>query len=231
MPIARSMARMTCPDVQFNSLTIDADASKRQDRGGMSLRVRMGPFSVSSRGRVGVSAGPVSWSGGGARRSNEPGLVAWLFGAAIVVVLVMWPLSLWGHAIRLTPSWHQLMHRDKAWMHEHYPLVGLRYLVAAIILIAVAIAVLGPIFRRLDERAAERADEQRRFEAEAFQRWLDSPPPPMAFPGRFTQNWLAENVPYLHPGQVPMLMAELRARGWSDARINQRVAPYLPDHV
>jgi hypothetical protein len=71
-------------------------------------------------------------------------------GALIVAVLVvgaiifavMWPLSLWGHALHLTPSWHQLMHRDKAWLHHHYPLVGLRYLAAAAILLAVTVTVV-----------------------------------------------------------------------------------------
>jgi hypothetical protein len=151
--------------------------------------------------------------------------------AGIVVFLVMWPLSLWGHAIHLTPSWHQLMHRDKAWLHEHYPLVGLRYVIAAILLIAALVALLGPISTRMNERAAERAAEERRREAEAFRAWLAAPAPPLAFPARFTQNWLAENVPYLHPGHVPLLLAELRARGWTDTRIEQRVIPYLPDYV
>src|SRR3954471_24571747 len=84
----------------------------------MGMRVRMGPFSVSSRGRVGVSAGPVSFYGGGSRRSRSNDsllarLVAICVVIGIVVVVVMWPLSLWGHAIHLTPSWHQLMHRNK----------------------------------------------------------------------------------------------------------------------
>lgn len=39
----------------------------------MSIRLRLGPFSVTSRGRVGVRVGPVSVSGGGARRKrNSP---------------------------------------------------------------------------------------------------------------------------------------------------------------
>lgn len=46
-------------------------------------------------------------------------------------------------------------------------------------------------------------------------------------PGRFTENWLAANVPNLHPGQVPALLKELRARGWSDERIEARVQRYL----
>jgi hypothetical protein len=61
----------------------------------------------------------------------------------------------------------------------------------------------------------------------AHQRWLESPPPPLQLPARFTQGWIEENVPYLHPGQVPVLIDELHARGWKDERIAQRVAPYL----
>ena len=37
----------------------------------MGMRVRMGPFSVNSRGRVGVSAGPVSFYGGGFANVRE----------------------------------------------------------------------------------------------------------------------------------------------------------------
>ena len=36
----------------------------------MSVRLRLGPFSVSSRGRVGVRVGPVLVSGGGHRRKR-----------------------------------------------------------------------------------------------------------------------------------------------------------------
>jgi hypothetical protein len=80
--------------------------------------------------------------------------------------------------------------------------------------------------RVADERAAERKRQQ----AEAYRRWLDSPAEPLIFPARFTQTWLEENVPQLHPGQVPMLTDEMRARGWTDARIQQRVAPYVVSH-
>jgi hypothetical protein len=37
----------------------------------MSVRLRFGPFSISSRGRVGVRVGPVSVSGGGRRRRRN----------------------------------------------------------------------------------------------------------------------------------------------------------------
>lgn len=58
--------------------------------------------------------------------------------------------------------------------------------------------------------------------------WLAGPPPPLHFPGRFTVNWFRANGPGLHPGQVPMLLAELRRRGWSSSDIEQRATPYLP---
>ena len=190
----------------------------------MSLRLRMGPFSVSSRGRVGVSAGPVSWSGGGVRGGGGSGLLGSFLGfclvLAILLLVVLWPLSLWGHALHMTPSWHQLMHRDKAWLHEHYPLVGLRYAVALALLLIVATAALAPVVRQQLRLADERAAERERQRAEAYRSWLDSPPEPLRLPARFTQTWLEENVPLLHPGQVPMLMDEMRARGWTDAGFN-----------
>jgi hypothetical protein len=177
--------------------------------------------------------------GGGSRSSSGGGFAA-LIGAlmvlAIVFIVVMWPLSLWGHAIHLTPSWHQLMNRDHAWMHDHYSLVGLRYVGAALILaLAFFLASLpfwGVVERRAEERRRLRAaadDEAERQAELARQAWLQSPPPPLPVPGRFTQRWIEENVPYLHPGQGPVLMDELHARGWKDERIVQRVAPYLPD--
>jgi hypothetical protein len=110
----------------------------------VSMRVRVGPFSASTSGRVGVSAGPFGVSGGG-RRGGGGGILGPLIGlmllVGLVVFLVMWPLSLWGHAIHLTPSWHQLMNRNHHWMHEHYPLVGLRY-IGALALLVVALSLL-----------------------------------------------------------------------------------------
>lgn len=46
--------------------------------------------------------------------------------------------------------------------------------------------------------------------------------------GRFTANWIAANVPYLHPGQIPALIDEFHRRGWSDEDIALRVEPYMP---
>jgi hypothetical protein len=224
------------------------------------MRLRVGPFSASTSGRVGIHTGPVSMSAGGRRRRSSGGggeLIAFLLVVALVVFVVMWPLSLWGHAIHLTPSWHQLMNRNKAWLHEHYPLVGLRYLGAgAALLVAIggvvafAVAATEPARQREAERAeaehaarletlaAQRAAQleaaaaqrarQEKARREAHERWLNSPPPSFRPPPRFTQTWLEANVPRLHPGQVPMLLDELRARGWNDARIEQRIQHLLP---
>jgi type II secretory pathway pseudopilin PulG len=217
----------------------------------VGARIRVGPVSVTSRGRVGVRAGPVYVSGGGRRRkSGSSGgmgaLIAVIIAVGIVVFAVMWPLSLWGHAIQLTPSWHQLIHRNHAWMHEHYPLVGLRYIGAAVLLILMGAALSMPLFasakkraaeqQRLEsEQAAERAQQAREQAAERarqarvhHEQWLAGPPPPLQLPGRFTQTWITQHVPHLHPGQVPVLLAELRRRGWTELDIDQRVTLYMP---
>jgi hypothetical protein len=157
------------------------------------------------------------------------------------------------------------MHRDKAWLHEHYALVGLRYVgaaaallgaIAALFFLAEAAAAPGQeraaereaaehaarAQRDIERAAAQRANalEQQRLMAErraarereeqlAHQRWLDGPPPAFRPPGRFTHTWLEAHVPALHPGQIPMLLAELRSRGWDEAKIAQRVQPLLPN--
>jgi len=65
----------------------------------MSVRVRLGPFSVSSRGRVGARVGPVSAYGGGYRRKRRKGhrstdgaeglkVVFQLF--ALIILAVLW---------------------------------------------------------------------------------------------------------------------------------------------
>src|SRR4051794_7954844 len=82
-------------------------------------------------------------------------LIGLLFLLALAFTVVMWPLSLWGHAIHLTPSWHQLMNRDHDWMHKHYPLVGLRY-VGAAVLLTIAVYYLASLTRRAtQERTPE----------------------------------------------------------------------------
>src|SRR3954470_17467916 len=147
----------------------------------MGMRVRVGPLSVSSRGRVGVNAGPVGVYGGGGRGSSDgcAGLIAIALAIGLIIVVVMWPLSTFGHAIHMTPSWHQLMNRDKAWMHEHYPLVGLRYLGAAVLLGIAVLTVLAPALNKQAERASLRAAEAERVRIAEYQRWLQSPPPPI----------------------------------------------------
>jgi hypothetical protein len=217
----------------------------------VAARIRVGPVSVTSRGRVGVKAGPVYVSGGGRRRksgssSGMGALLAVIIAVGIIIFAVMWPLSLWGHAIELTPSWHQLMHRNHTWMHEHYPLVGLRYVGAAFLLILTLAVLSMPLLasakkraaeqqRLASEQAAEREQQAREQAAEqahqariVHEQWLADPPPPLQLPGRFTQTWITQHVPHLHPGQVPVLIAELRRRGWTDTDIDQRVMPYMP---
>jgi hypothetical protein len=230
------------------------------------MRVRAGPFSVSSRGRVGVRAGPVSVYGGGKRRrsSGNSGAGAGCLGAiiavAVVVFVVMWPLSLIGHALGLTPSWHQLMNRNHVWEHQHYPLVGLRYLGAAGIVVCVLGVIAFPLVVLAGKRQAERdrlaaqqaaererlaaaqeaerkriakeqSAERERWAREAHEEWLAAPAPRLELPGRFTQNWIAKNVSELHPGQIPVLMEELRRRGWTDDDIARRVMAYLPSRT
>jgi len=62
------------------------------------------------------------------------------------------------------------------------------------------------------------------------ERWLAGPAPPLPLPSRFTQNWIAVNVPHLHPRQLETMLAEMRARGWTEADIQRRVSPHLPSY-
>lgn len=52
-------------------------------------------------------------------------------------------------------------------------------------------------------------------------------PVPLQLPSRVTKKWLAANAPRIHPAQVPMFLDELRSRGWTEARIQQKVLPLL----
>jgi len=190
----------------------------------MGMRVRIGPFSVSSRGRVGVRAGPVSFYGGGRRRRRSSGSGC---GALLVVLLVFGVIAI---AIQY---WYVTL-----------PVLA----VIGVVVFFSAQAQRGRAAEvasqqaEADQQSRERAAEVARQEAEAERRrhqaalvraaaeerrWLASPPPPLTLPGRFTENWLAANVPQLHPGQVPVLMEELHDRGWTDERIERRVAPHL----
>jgi hypothetical protein len=162
------------------------------------MRIRMGPVSVSSKGRVGVRAGPVSVYGGGRRRSRRRssrgeggGTLIALFGVILVVGLAV----------------------------EYW------YIVVPI-LVVVLIAVVA-MSNQKKQREAERAAAVEQARIEAQHRWLEGPPPVLRVPGRFTENWFAAHVPSLHPGQIPSLLEELHERGWTDQRIEKRVRPYL----
>lgn len=186
----------------------------------MGFRVKMGPVSVSSRGRVGVRAGPVSVYGGGRRRrrssSGDGSGAALLFGLVAIAVVVGLIVKYWYVAVPLL-------------------------VVSGLMLVAVAKArakataekqaVAARLVQERQEREARDRATRQAAEAEARakarQTWLDGPPPPLRVPGRFTDKWFAENAPQLHPGQVPVLMAELHERGWTDDRIARRVRPYL----
>lgn len=54
----------------------------------MGFRVRLGPLSVSNRGRVGVRAGPVSAYGGGSSR-RRGGIVGPILVVALVVAVIV----------------------------------------------------------------------------------------------------------------------------------------------
>ena len=156
-------------------------------------------MSLSSSGRVGVSAGPVSVYGGGRRRrgGGSGGLGAFVALLIVVgLVITYWyvalPLAVAAGAIAV------LVHRSNA-----------RALDEA---------------RRLEAQLQAEARRQRALQQQA---WLAGPPPPLPLPSRFTERWFEDNVPNLHPGQVPLLIGELKARGWKDDRISQRVGPFL----
>ena len=156
----------------------------------MSARLRIGPASISSRGRVGLNVGPVGIYGGGRRRRSSGG-----GGGALGALLVI------GIAVVLAV---------KYW-----------YVVAPL---ALLIIVLGIATAR---RNAVRREEAAVAAAEAHQQWLAGPPPPLTVPSRFTDKWFASYVPTLHPGQIPVLLDELRRRGWGDDQIALRVQPYI----
>jgi hypothetical protein len=166
----------------------------------MSVWLRMGPVKVSSRGRVGVKAGPVSFYGGGSRRrrsrsrsSSSDGGGALVAVIAIVVVIAL-----------IVTYWY----------------IAVPVLVVFGVLTAI-------IAKATAEKRAEQAQLLAERQAETQRKWLTGPPPTLLVPGRFTDKWFAEHAPYLHPGQVPALMQELHERGWTDDRIDRRVQPYL----
>lgn len=168
----------------------------------MSMRVRVGPVSLSSRGRVGVSAGPFSVSGGGSRRrsrgSSGDGALVALVGLVLLVGLavVYWYITLPIAAIGVVLF---------VWLSRREREARAQYAI---------------------EREARLAEEARQREAARIA-WLAAPAPPLAVPTRFTEAWFAAEIPNLHPGQIEPLRRALRARGWKDTKIDERIAPYL----
>jgi hypothetical protein len=167
----------------------------------MSVWLRMGPVKVSSRGRVGVKAGPVSVYGGGSRRrrsssrssSSDGGGAALVAVVGIVIVIAL-----------IVTYWY----------------------IAVPVLVVLGV-LTAMIAKANSEKKAEQAQLLAERQAETQRKWLAGPPPTLLVPGRFTDKWFAEHAPYLHPGQVPALMQELHERGWTDDRIDRRVRPYL----
>jgi len=170
------------------------------------MRIRMGPVSVTSKGRVGVRAGPVRIYGGGRRRRSRRrsgsggggGALIVLFGVILVVGLAV----------------------------EYW------YIVVPVIVVVLIGAVASSNQKKQREAEQAAAAKQARAAAgqariEAQHRWLEGPPPVLHVPGRFTENWFAAHVPNLHPGQIPPLLEELHERGWTDQRIEKRIRPYL----
>jgi hypothetical protein len=94
-------------------------------------------------------------------------------------------------------------------------------------IMVVGIIIFVVVWAATKEKRAEQAAARAKAQAEERQRWLQAPPPRLYVPTRFSEQWFATNVPRLHPGQVPTLFRELRARGWSEQKIHQRLARYL----
>jgi hypothetical protein len=191
----------------------------------MSLWLRLGPFSASSRGRVGVRVGPVGMYGGGRRRrrrsSSKGSGVAWLWviGLFVMAVIVESAIKYWyvvvpflvlGTLAAVISSQQKSRTRAEAEVAR-----GQATKVEA----EQREARVAALEKLQAARAAERAADH--------QAWLDGPAPPLRLPGRFTENWFATNLPSMHPGQLSPLTEELLARGWTGRRIKQRVAPYL----
>lgn len=214
----------------------------------MSLWVGLGPFRVSSRGRVGVRAGPVGIYGGGRRRrsssNDESGcavILAILLVCAviyfIVMYVVMWPLSVWGHAIGLTPSYHELRHANHVWEHRHYALVGLRYVAAAASLLILLIGS-GVLLSRLGRSEKSRGPAAKDNTGSAPLMPRPAGPdkgtaastvqaiPHIDWPKRFTQAWIEDYVPELSPSEFGALVTEMGRRGWTETDIRRRVQPY-----
>ncbi len=166
---------------------------------------------------------------------------------------VMLPLSLVGHTIGLTPSWHELNHHGHAWMPTHYPLVRLRYIATAVLMIMGAIGMRSEHKKR--KASPPRAPAT--GSADAAPLAARAPVTPQAthgapspdatmsgvprqrssagaraaplIPERFTQEWIAETVPHLRSQALCAVIGEMRRSGWSTADIQHRVWPYVTD--
>jgi hypothetical protein len=183
----------------------------------MSVWLRMGPVKVSSRGRVGVKAGPVSVYGGGSRRRRSRSSSSDGGGAALVALVgIIFVIAL------IITYWYIAV-----------PVLAVLGILTAMIAKANAEKRAEQAKANAEKRAeqerllAERQAEEAAARAESQRKWLAGPPPTLLVPARFTDKWFAEHAPYLHPGQVPALMQELHERGWTDDRIDRRVRPYL----
>ena len=190
------------------------------------VRVKAGPLSVSSRGRVGVRAGPVGIYGGGGRGSGGGAILGIVVFALIVVLIatywyvvlaIVGVATLIGVLVALGRSSdrRRLERQEQAAREE-----------------AAAQFERGRPEReaREQQQLAEIQRNRAALEAKAErarEQWLHDPPPDLELPGRFTDRWFEENGPALHPGQIPILIDELYERGWTDERIERRVEPYL----
>jgi hypothetical protein len=199
----------------------------------MTLRIRMGPVSVSSRGRVGVRAGPVSWSGGGGRgrKPSKKSSDGQGCGALLVIVLGLAVIGLaikyWYIAVPVlaiaggATLWGRKLARDEVIKRAQIEAAA-----------AQAKVLADDAARVRQQEDTLRLEAERRVRRDAqLAAWLVAPPPRLQAPGRFTENWFAEQVPLLHPGQIPMLEEALRNRGWKDDKIAHRLAPYLQENI
>jgi hypothetical protein len=50
----------------------------------------------------------------------------------------------------------------------------------------------------------------------------------LRLPSRVTQRWIEQTAPKLHPSVQDAYMQALKARGWSDSELDERVRPHLP---
>lgn len=166
-------------------------------------RIRIGPLSYGPKGRRGIHAGPFSAS----YNTRSPAFGAFMLLVVIVAIVKSAPYLL---LIVLVPLLVWFGTKRKREEQE------------------------ATVQQRRAEQAV--ATQQRRVEQEAVEvqaqavaqrKWLEGSPPTLYVPRRFSEGWFADNVPQLHPGQVPALIDELRARGWTDQRIQQRLARYL----